>query len=179
MKHFFLLLCLFSLFACSDFQRGNQLKQLDEQHARLLKMEQLIQSNDIGKTRAELDAAIRVDQTIKRYYENDTLSLPVAAKLDAFKEMVISLGAVVEQHPLLLSEMRDTKERITALHLDIEQGSGQREKYTESVNYETKKVAELAKLTDFYRMQLEKARMNYTQAYPFVQHFSEQLKKRN
>jgi len=129
MKYLFLVVLLFVGFACSDLNKGKQLKEIGDLEQTLDSIEVVLIENKFEEIDRYFKDAKIVESRIKENYKSDTISLELASKIDRYKEMLQRTPLLRKGYKQLLKDIELQQNSINFLYDDIEHGNGDRSKY--------------------------------------------------
>lgn len=103
----------------------------------------------------QMDPIVRQSRTIEKriidkFNPDSIIDLETGKKLDVFKEMLNTFEPLEKAYKDLLQNSKKEKIVLSELKSDIENGNGDRARYTEYVAFEAKKVKELRQLLSDY-----------------------------
>ncbi|MFM7466454.1 MAG: hypothetical protein ACKO2O_00965 [Crocinitomicaceae bacterium] len=169
--YFFVLLVVCS---CSflDKERKEYFNQLDQLASEINALESKLLSNEIDTLAALQLATNSVELRIKNYLVLDTINMPLAKKLNEYKVMRRALGPLGAQFQKGKKSLREERETLKKLRTDIENGSGEREKYGDYISFERDKVKKISILIDDYVKQKNKNMNTFLTLHPELNEFS-------
>lgn len=168
----FLCFSVLVLAACSDLQKQEQIKVIDQLSKSVDSIQKIVLKNEIDSIVYRKTATQDVELRIKQNFYSDTLNLAFGKKMDAYKVMRRKFGPLSRSYTALKTGTAD--ELITLSHLknDINSGSGERNKYAEFIQFEKNKVNQLAIILTDYLKEKEKTLNVYNQLHPELLAFS-------
>ena len=170
------------LFAsCSDLSKKDQLTKIDEMNKSLDSIKTVLMENKIDTITQLMFATSQVEQRIKSNYVSDTINMALAKKMNAFKVSRKRLHPLGKSYNNINHGVDEEKEALRLLKSDIENGSGERNKYDEYVLFEESKVHQLRMLLTDYVSSKSKTLAELEKLYPEINEFSLSLlnKKEN
>jgi hypothetical protein len=175
MKFFIFFIFSFSLVACHDVVKKQQLEELSILDKRVDHIQREYESlkkdtvSEIIYTMKELKYRVKFD------IEDDTLSMPMAKDLDAYNRIYKKLNLVETYGEKILFGSQKVKNSIANLTNDIKNGDGERANYDKFLAFETDKVDNLQQiLEDMSNLQKENIRA-YEQVKDAVEKFAAEL----
>lgn len=141
MKQLVVLFLVFvSLTACSDLKKQAHLERIDELTNSVDSIQVVLMSNQIDSLQQMQELADSVILRISNNYQSDTVSLEFGKKMDAYKQMVLSLPLVIDDQSSLNANIENIRSSLINLKEDITNANGKRDKYPEYISFEAKKV---------------------------------------
>ena len=175
MKFFIFFIFLFSLVACHDVAKKQQLEELSILDKRVDHIQREYENlkkdtvSEIIYTMKELKYRVKFD------IEDDTLSMPMAKDLDAYNRIYKKLNLVETYGEKILFGSQKVKNSLTNLINDIKNGDGERDNYDKFLAFEADKVDNLQQiLDDMSKLQKENIRA-YKQVKDTVEKFAAEL----
>jgi hypothetical protein len=98
--------------------------------------------------------------------------MPLAKKLNEYKVMRRALGPLGAQFQKGKKSLGEERETLKKLRTDIENGSGEREKYGDYISFEREKVKKISILIDDYVKQKNKNMNTFLTLHPELNEFS-------
>lgn len=141
-------LCI--MFACTDMNKSNQLKSIENMHKSLDSISTVLKTNEIDTIAALQIAANGVELRIKTYYKADTIDMAFGKKMDAYKVMRRTFSPLGRMYNTIKKGAEEQKLTLNNLKADIENGDGERDKYDEYISFEENKVNQLRVLLKDY-----------------------------
>lgn len=144
-----LILALFS--SCADLKKGKQIEMIDSLNKSIDSISTVLIENKFE----QMDPIVRQSRTIEKriidkFNPDSIIDLETGKKLDVFKEMLNTFEPLEKAYKDLLLNSKKEKIVLSELKSDIENGNGDRARYTEYVAFEAKKVKELRQLLSDY-----------------------------
>jgi hypothetical protein len=142
---FFSLFLLFSvvLTSCSDFSKGEQLDKIEQLNKTVDSIQTVLIENKIDEIEELSIEAESVVSRIKENINSDTLDLKLAKDIDKYTVMIRSIDNIKTLYTQIKKNSKIEKITLIKLERDIENGNGDRNKYSHYVSFETKKVNSL------------------------------------
>lgn len=141
-------LCCVLLFSCADLKKDEQLSRISKLEKTLAKIEQERAKNTIDTLTALKISTNNVEIRIKTYLVLDTINLVLGKKMDAYKIMRRNFKPLGKQNSQLKSAIREERKTLKDLRVDIDNGSGSRDKYESYILFEKNKIKQLQILLD-------------------------------
>lgn len=178
------LLCFFVLLvmcSCSflDKERKEYFNQLDQLESEINALESKLLSNEIDTLAALQLATNSVELRIKNYLVLDTINMSLAKKLNDYKVMRRAFGPLGSQFQKGKKSLREERETLKKLRTDIENGSGEREKYSDYISFEKEKIKKISILIDDYVKQKNMNMNTFHSLHPELNEFSLSLLTKN
>ena len=175
MKFFIFFIFLFSLVACHDVAKKQQLEELsilDKRVDHIQREYENLKKDTVSEmiyTMKELKYRVKFD------IEEDTLSINMAKSLDAYNRIYKKLNLVETYGEKILFGSQKIKNSIANLTNDIKNGDGDRANYNKFLAFETDKVDNLQQIIDdMTKLQKENIRA-YVQVKDAVEKFAAEL----
>jgi hypothetical protein len=175
MKFFIFFIFLFSLVACHDVAKKQQLEELSILDKRVDHIQREYENlkkdtvSEIIYTMKELKYRVKFD------IEDDTLSMPMAKDLDAYNRIYKKLKLVETYGEKILFGSQKVKNSLANLMNDIKNGDGERDNDYKFRAFETDKVDNLQQIIDdMTKLQKENIRA-YAQVKDAVEKFAAEL----
>ncbi len=163
------------LTACSDIEKEQQLKRVQQELKKLDQLSKKLEDPRLQEISTFKVNTIQTELKIKQNLYLDTINLELAQQLDAFKVMRRSIKPLMKQFQKINVGIREEKTALKLLSQDIDQGRGERQRYNEFIQFEHNKVQQLAALTtDFERAKTQFFK-DYKRLYPPVNALANQL----
>ncbi len=153
MKHSYSLMAIFCLllFSCADLKKDEQLKRISKLEKTLDTIHQDREKNEIDTLTALKTLTNAVEIRIKTYLVLDTINLVLGKKMDAYKIMRRNLKPLGKQNSQLKTTILEERKTLKNLRVDIENGSGSRDKYESYILFEKNKIKQIQILFEEYR----------------------------
>ncbi len=158
--------------SCSDLNKKDQLTKIDEMNESLDSITTVLLENKIDTIAQLMFAASQVEQRIKTNYVSDTINMELAKKMNAFKVSRKRLRPLGKSYNEINHGVNEEKEALRLLRSDIENGSGERNKYDDYVMFEASKVHQLRMLLKDYVSSKSKTMRELHKLYPEMNEFS-------
>ena len=139
-----IIILLFS--SCHDVKKREQLEEVGKMIAAVDSMQKMLQEPPADSVRKVASSVSAVLLAIRESYRNDTLSLELAGKLDAYKMILTDLDTFREINRQIEAGILEERPGLVKLQEDISTGAGDRARYSEYIRFEKNKVAQLAVL---------------------------------
>ncbi|MFM8596771.1 MAG: hypothetical protein ACKOBN_06740 [Flavobacteriales bacterium] len=176
MKKLLFVLTFFSLLAaCSDLEKEQQIKRVQQAQKQLDQLTLQLQDPRIQDISTYKVNTIQAELKIKQNLYLDTIDLALAKQLDAFKIMRRSIKPLMKQYQKVSAGIREERGVLKLLKQDIKQGRGERQRYNEFIQFEQNKVAQLAALTTDFQRAKKQFFNDYNRLYPPVNTLANQL----
>ncbi|MEY4659005.1 MAG: hypothetical protein ACO29U_01455 [Crocinitomicaceae bacterium] len=181
MKSFLVIILSFGFIfvSCADLKKNDQIKRVSALEKRLKKIELTRKSNEIDSLTAMKISTNAVEIRIKTYLVLDTINLVLGKKMDAYKIMRRNLKPLGKQNSQLKSALKEETQVLKSLKLDIENGSGSREKYESYILFEKNKINQIQVLLDDYLRLKRETLKTYYELHPELNQFSIELIRKN
>jgi hypothetical protein len=140
MTKYTLLLLLFTLFSCSDFQKKDQLEKIQRSQRNLSDIEKELKINKIDTISKIKLTTNEVELRIKNNLVLDTINLVLGKKMDDYKRMRKSFEPLGRSYSQLMTGISEERMTLNNLVADIQNGEGERNKYDTYIVYENNKI---------------------------------------
>jgi hypothetical protein len=179
MKYLFFLLPIVALFSCTDLNKGKQINAIDVMNKTMDSVQTVLMENEIDTIAALQVATNTVELRIKNYYYADTIDMALGKKMDAYKVMRRSLGPLGRSFVTIKNGVTAERTALANLKKDIENGDGNRQKYSEYVEFEQYKVDQLRKLLTEYVKEKDKTMKTFNELHQELYDFSMEWYNKN
>jgi hypothetical protein len=170
----------FVFVSCADLKKEDQIKRVVLLEKRLNKIEQTRKASEIDSLTAMKISTNAVEIRIKTYLVLDTINLVLGKKMDAYKIMRRNLKPLGKQNSQLKNALKEEAHVLKSLKLDIENGSGSREKYESYILFEKNKINQIQVLLDEYLRLKQETFKTYHELHPELNQLSiELIRKKN
>lgn len=126
-------------FACTDFEKSNQLKQVNGLHKNLDSLLIVLSQINDSQLTKEIEKNRDLISELTMSAANDTLTETEAKMLDSYANFVSKLSFLKTRMEKLKNTLEEQKFTVTHLKNDIENGSGKRHLYNDQIKFEQKK----------------------------------------
>jgi len=140
--------CCVLLFSCADLKKDEQLTRISKLEKTLATIEHERVKNQIDTLTALKISTNAVEIRIKTYLVLDTIDLVLGKKMDAYKIMRRNFKPLGKQNSQLKSAISEERKTLKDLRVDIDNGSGSRDKYESYILFEKNKIKQLQILLD-------------------------------
>lgn len=177
--HIMLISIGFFLVSCADLKKDDQMKRIGQLKQRIDQIEQKRKANEIDTLTAMKVSTNAVEIRIKTYLILDTINLVLGKKMDAYKIMRRNLKPLGKQNSQLKNALKEEAQVLKSLKLDINNGSGSREKYESYILFEKNKINQIQVLLDEYLKLKRETLKTYHELHPELNQFSIELIRKN
>ena len=178
MHYSFLFLILLLLNSCSDMDKDEQVKKINRLKKTVSTLEVELSQTQI-KTISEKKIAIySVIKRIKTYYYLDTIDVPFAKKMEAYKVIGKSLKSLGAEYEKIRVSLNEEKVTLKKLQTDIQKGYGHREKYNEYIRFEKNKIEEIKQFLKDYKSNCNRFNTTYDTLHGPLNEFSLRLEEK-
>jgi hypothetical protein len=181
-KWFFIFFGILLFTSCADLQRETYIKQIVALQEKLLEIENTLPDSRLTDISSIKVKTMQTELRIKQNLQLDTIDMELAKKLDAYKLMRKSIKPMMQQFMKVRDGIKEEKAVLKRLHQDIQDGRGERQRYTSYIRFERQKVKQLSELSADYLRAKATFFSEYARLYPSVEAFSQTLllkKQRN
>ncbi len=172
----FLILLLFS--SCSDIEKDGQIKKIDLLKITVSDLEKDLSENQIQAFSEKKIAIYSVIKRIKTYYYLDTVDVPFAKKMEAYKVMGKSLKSLGAEYEKIRVSLNEEKVSLKKLQTDIQKGFGHREKYNENIIFEKNKIEQIKQFLKDYKSNCNRFNAAYDTLHAPLNEFSLRLEEK-
>lgn len=169
----FVLSILFT--ACSDLAKEKQLKSIAVQQNKLSQLDLKLSANKIDTVAGLRWACNAVEIRIKNNLYQDTVDNVLGKKMDDYKRMRRSFGPISKAYSQLKGAVKEENLALNNLRFDIENGSGQRDKYDNFIAFEKDKIDQMNILYEDYAARKKDAMFTFNRLHASLDSFSRQL----
>lgn len=163
--------------SCIDLETSEQLDRIASMNQTIDSVETVLNEQKLDSIGIISNNAYGVENRIKNNYYSDTINLELGRKMDAFKVMRRSLSPINKSLSIIAKSIDEERTKLKELKVDIENGDGKREKYSEFISYEEAKVDQLRVLLTEYVETKEACLKTYNDYYDELNDFSMSLLK--
>jgi Mg2+ and Co2+ transporter CorA len=135
-------------------------------------VETVLLENEIDTLSALITATVTLELRIKNNYFSDTIDMELGKKMDAFKRTRRRLGPLSNTFNSIRVGINEERDMLKKLKSDIENGNGDRKKYTEYVTFEQEKVDQMRSLLNAYVKEKKETMEIIDRIYPEMNAFS-------
>ena len=151
MKFLLFLFIIILSTSCADLKKGDQIEIITELEKSIDSISTVLIENKLEQIAPIIRQSRTIEKRIVDKFNPDSIiDLETGKKLDAFKEMLNSFDPMEKAYRDLLKSSKKESVILKELKSDIENGNGERAKYTEFVAFEVKKVNQLRQLLSDY-----------------------------
>ena len=187
-------LILFTAAACTDFDREEQLRKVDNLSQQVDSLKVALQEHRVDTLVHLRTAVTTLELRIRNNYTADTIDIALGEKMEKFRQLKKFFMAEHEaegeeegegeglNHQTLGSAYVAVKRGITTekstllkLKSDISNGFGKRDKYNEYISFETEKVNQLCALLEDYKSHKNRILNEFKEVYGDLNTFATQL----
>jgi hypothetical protein len=134
------------LVSCHDLNKQKQLKKIDVLMADLDYIDSNLKLKHADSIPLIVSNITHVELRIKNNYTTDTIDLELAKKMDEYKRARKQLKPMGKILSKIIEGSKEERITLSNLKTDIENGSGDRSKYDEYIEFERAKVIQLKEL---------------------------------
>lgn len=164
-----------TLIGCKDQQKEKYLTQLNDLQITL----DCIDSSATNINTLRIDSITQnVNKTLKKIklnYNQDTISLSFAEKIESYKEISPALSTNSGNLAKVKMALPEIQKKIEDLQHDIDNGVNNREKYPDFVTFEKGKVEKIKKIMDYYIETNTRYCQRYDSLQPIMERFIQDL----
>jgi hypothetical protein len=172
MKFLLFISALITFFSCSDINKGEQLKAIENIQKSIDSVETVLIETSFDEVDRYFKEAIIVQSRIKENYNSDTISMDLAIKLDKYKNLVLKTPILQKSYAKIVKDTESFKTSVAKLYLDIENGNGNRAEYDKYITDELENIKLLRELLVKYHMERKYLIENYQLLHDVVYNFS-------
>lgn len=172
---FILGLC-FVFFSCKDAEKTKLLTEINEMESQLDSMEVLAEKSKID-TLFKITNRIKANiAEVSKYYTADTINYEAAKLMNLYKQSMKALSSNSGNIAKVRNSIPEVREKLADLKFDIEHGVGNRESYTDYVDFEREKVKQIGEILEYYIETKNKFIGKYLESDPKVVELIKKLK---
>lgn len=160
------------MFSCADVRKEKQISSLITIEKGLDSLENLMKKEKIDTLADMRIAAEGVEFRIRNNYKLDTINLEFGKKMDAYKRMRRAIPKLNGNKVKIEKGIIELSKSVKNLKLDIENGSGKRDKYDDYIKFEQNKFKQLCLLYKDAQDAQNKIIDNYSTLHPELYKFS-------
>ncbi len=180
MKTFILILTAGLLFfSCSDLNRTKQLASIDKMVKSIDSLSSVLKENQNDSTHQMSSAISAVELRFKTYFVPDTIDPVFANEINDLKQARKALGHFHGDHMDLIKGCDEMKESLRLLRYDIENGDGDRKKYSEYILHEKSKLNTMLTLSKDLVKEQKRCLEVYYRLFEKMDAFSNEQMKKN
>lgn len=179
MKLLFLSLTLILSSSCIDFDRSKHLKEIDVAIDALKKSASELETPIFDSIPIVLSEIKWVNQRIRTYIKQDTLSIETALKIDEYKQIESQLILISEQIPVTQKDINSVTSDLILLKKDISNNSGDRALYTTNLAAEKENQKILIGAVERYTTTCRSSFKTFQLIHDSINEFSNHLELKN
>jgi len=172
MKFLLFISVLITFFSCSDLNKGEQLKAIENIQKSIDSVETVLIETSFDEVDRYFKDAKIVQSRIKENYNSDTISMDLAIKLDKYKNLVLKTPILQKSYFKIVKDTESFKTSVSKLYLDIENGNGNRAEYDKYISDELQNIKLLRELLVKYNTERKYLIENYQLLHDEVYNFS-------
>jgi len=172
MKFLLFISVLITFFSCSDLNKGEQLKAIENIQKSIDSVETVLIETSFDEVDRYFKDAKIVQSRIKENYNSDTISMDLAIKLDKYKNLVLKTPILQKSYFKIVKDTENFKTSVSKLYLDIENGNGNRAEYDKYISDELQNIKLLRELLVKYNTERKYLIENYQLLHDEVYNFS-------
>ncbi len=172
MKFLLFISVLITFFSCSDLNKGEQLKAIENIQKSIDSVETVLIETSFDEVDRYFKDAKIVQSRIKENYNSDTISMDLAIKLDKYKNLVLKTPILQKSYFKIVKDTENFKTSVSKLYLDIENGNGNRAEYDNYISDELQNIKLLRELLVKYNTERKYLIENYQLLHDEVYNFS-------
>jgi hypothetical protein len=168
MKPFLIISLLILCYACNSTEQQKQINLLTTMIEKTDSLKQAAEQNKIDSVVEYQLAANSLMLRLKNNYKPTKVDMIFGHEVDEFKELQMlfvkekeeNKRTLSDEYLVILSSLSEEKKTLITLKEDIENGSGDKEKYTEYIQFEQDKLTMIQDLLAHFIMRKKKYLMN-------------------
>ena len=172
MKFLLFISVLITFFSCSDLNKGEQLKAIENIQKSIDSVETVLIETSFDEVDRYFKDAKIVQSRIKENYNSDTISMDLAIKFDKYKNLVLKTPILQKSYFKIVKDTESFKTSVSKLYLDIENGNGNRAEYDKYISDELQNIKLLRELLVKYNTERKYLIENYQLLHDEVYNFS-------
>lgn len=177
-KYLIILLPLL-FWGCQDQQKSAYLNDLEKMNVKLDSLAVVSQNQRTDSSRQVINSIEMTIERVKENYFADTIDLELAAMMNSYKDAQKVLSSNTGNLAKARDAIPEVQEKVQHLQHDIENGAGDRERYTEYINFEKDKIEEIETILDYYISTNQEYINKYRTIHPKVKNFADSLESIN
>lgn len=179
MKWLFYSLIAIILLSCIDFDRSKHLQEIDSSIKELKQSTSDLNDPLFDSIPIVLSEINRLNERLRNYIKQDTLSLERALKIDEYKSVEANLIQLTEQIPVAKNDIIAVISNLKNLKKDISSNSGDRANYSANIALEQDNKKILVEATNRYTTSLSNTLIRFNSIHPALWDYSIQLEIKN
>ena len=183
-----------TLVSCTDFDRKEQLKQIANMKQTVDSLQKNLEINRIDTLAGLRTAVMNLELRIRNNYTADTIDIELSKKMAQYQTVKKFFVAEKEEggeneslnsqtlgaaYLVVKNGLLQEQKTLDLLNSDIENGNGERNKYSEYLQFEQNKVKQLTILLDDYKKHKDKVLKMFFDVYNELDPFVKSLEKKN
>ena len=179
MKTFQLLILIAVCCSCIDLKKPEQEDQIEALNLKITELAGLIVEFPSDSITEIISEILQIEEKIKKYSVNDTLTLENAMQIDEFKKVRIILEDSFDHNSTIVAELEKLKKSISNLQSDIQNSVGDRANYEVNIAFEEEKLNQLTLFIEDYDLKWRTCIETFYNLQPILKVFSEKLEHKN
>ncbi|MCC5924487.1 MAG: hypothetical protein JJT77_11940 [Crocinitomicaceae bacterium] len=164
------------LWSCKDSVREEYLTAIATMEQELDSMLLIAEANRIDTLPKLIDHIKNRTLEVSKYYVPDTIDLEIAKMMNLYRDVRKAMSSNSGNLAKVKNSIPEVKQKLADLRYDIENGLGDREKYSEFVNFERSKVNQIKEILNYYLDVKQEFTDVFRETDPQVQSFIRELK---
>ena len=179
MKWFFCSLFILFLFSCLDFDRSKHIKEINSSILELEHCLTELKSPKFDSIPIVLSEIKQLNEHLRRYIKQDTLSLETALKIDEYKSIEATITQLTVQIPITENDIKTVINDLKNLENDISNNAGDRANYSANLAVENENKKVLVEASKRYTTDLSSSINRFNSIHSTLKDFSIQLEMKN
>lgn len=153
---FFGILFAIAVVSCTDMNKTEHLASINDLSLQLDSIETILNENHVDSIAEKVLQTNGVELRIKRHYVSDTIDREFGRKMDRYKLMRRAMPKLGSMENKVVQSVNEERTALANLKTDIDNASGERDKYDEYIAFEKEKVNQIkVLLNDFVTKKVE------------------------
>ena len=149
--------------ACADLKKSEQEERIDAMQEKLSSLEAELNQFDRLLWKTWDDDATSTMEKLKKL-ESDTIPLQLALDIDTYRQLKAKLPGLKKGQENCLNQVEQIRSRLKKLQVDIEKGSGRRDRYDEFLSTEENELKILEEKLAFYKSTYDEVKTDFPMA---------------
>jgi len=187
MKPFLIISLLILCYACNSTEQQKQINLLTTMIQKTDSLKQAAEQNKIDSVVEYQLAANSLMLRLKNNYKPTKVDMIFGHEVDEFKELQMlfvkekeeNKRTLSDEYLFILSSLSEEKKTLITLMEDIENGSGDKEKYTEYIQFEQDKLTMIQDLLDHFIMRKKKYLPRFRKTLKELNEFMDKWEEQN
>lgn len=166
-----------AIVSCTDMKKTEHLASINDLNMQLDSIETILTENHVDSIAEKVLQTNGVELRIKRHYDVDTIDREFGQKMDRYKLMRRAMPKLGNMENKVVQSIKEERMALNNLKTDIENASGERNKYDEYITFETEKVAQIKVLLEEFVISKNEVMQTYDEIHQDMYNYSMSLIK--